>query len=136
VTDALHDTLQQLFAAAPGGVVVFFTSFAYMEALVQRWRAAGKLRALDCLKTLFVETREPPGTNSNSNGSKNNNGNNGRGESVWSAYCARIAAATQPGADPRGAALFSVIGGKLSEGINFSDDLARCLCVPYISLIN
>ena len=44
-------------------------------------------------------------------------------EDTFRAYSDAVAA------DPRRALLFSVIGGKLSEGINFSDDLGRCVMV-------
>ena len=39
VTDELHASLKQILEVVPMGVVVFFTSFQYMEAVVARWRA-------------------------------------------------------------------------------------------------
>ncbi len=61
--------------------------------------------------------------------------------SLWDAYCKAVQD-TAPGHSSsaavgvRGALLMCVVGGKMSEGINFKDDLARCVVVagmPYPS---
>lgn len=92
---------------------MFFTSFAYMEFVVAEWTKKYILHRLRAVKPVYIETRGQDVSN---------------GESMWTQYSA---AATE---SERGACLFSVMGGKLSEGINFSDDLARCVVVigmPY-----
>jgi len=110
VLDDIAATLQRVCAIVPAGVVVFFPSYNFENAVAARMQATGAMAALAALKPVLREKSS---------------------ENVLEAFSGLIAA------DPkRGAVLFAVVGGKLSEGINFSDDLARCVCVvglPYAS---
>jgi DNA excision repair protein ERCC-2 len=48
--------LTEVAAVVPDGVVCFFTSYAYMEAIVQMWHDMKIIEALLRRKLLFVET--------------------------------------------------------------------------------
>lgn len=88
-----------------GGTVVFFSSYAYLEQVRKYWDQDGIGARMNALKATFFDSRAI------------------LVEDTFRAYSDAVSA------DPRGALLFSVIGGKLSEGINFSDELGRCVMV-------
>lgn len=130
--DTLDDiflSIYQIASCVPNGMVVFFTSYAYMKLVIDHWthskdamKGDSKMMKLKTVKEVFVEPR-----------------NASDSEKVWSAYKQLAqpveAQSTSASANTgKGAILFCVIGGKLSEGINFSDELARCVVVvglPY-----
>lgn len=118
----LGDTLIALLERIPHGVVVFFTSYAYMEFVIEAWKKSYTLQHMRSVKPVYIEHRAARHDTQSSTSS-------GTGvESIWSQYSATAMASA------RGACLFSVMGGKLSEGINFSDNLARAVVVvglPY-----
>ena len=95
-TNDLFTVLMSILTSVPGGVVVFFTSYSYMEAVVARWRSNGMFLRLDAIKRIFLDGRA--------------SSNSADIESVWSNYQHRIETSCGQ------AVLFSVIGGKLSEG--------------------
>lgn len=111
----------------PDGVVVFFPSYGYLDEVVAIWdsRTAEEPKSiwqrLQERKQAFRETR------------------GGSSDEVLEAYSQAILGDDtdrKPGAPPkpRGALLLSVVGGKMSEGINFSDRLGRCVIIvglPY-----
>ncbi|GKZ00650.1 hypothetical protein MPSEU_001017200 [Mayamaea pseudoterrestris] len=110
VCDELGLTLLKMSSVVPNGLVLFLPSYAYEICLVTRWKATGVWDKLELEKAIH---REPK--------------NAQMVEVSLQAYAAD--AATE-----RGALLLSVIGGKLSEGINFSNEMARCVAVvglPY-----
>ncbi|KAK3724452.1 ATP-dependent DNA helicase chl1 [Vermiconidia calcicola] len=88
-----------------GGLVVFFPSYGYLEQVTNIWREQSTTERLQKLKPIFADRR------------------NASAEDTFKAYSEATRSSST------GAILLSVIGGKLSEGINFSDDLGRCVLV-------
>lgn len=108
-----------LCSIVPDGVVVFFPSYGYLDQVVAVWqqKQGGNAQSiwdrLGFRKALFKETR------------------GGSSDEVLSEYSQAILGDKGNG---KGALLLSVVGGKMSEGINFSDRLGRCVIVvglPY-----
>ena len=128
--EALGTCLLQLASTVPDGLVVFFPSYAYLDQVVLHWQAkssgGGATKPLwDRLqekKPIFREskTTTTATTTTTSSGTDTDNNNN-----VLIRYTQAIAAS----ASNRGALLLSVIGGNLSEGINFTDALGRAVVV-------
>ncbi|KAF7545941.1 hypothetical protein G7Z17_g8778 [Cylindrodendrum hubeiense] len=106
-----------LCSLVPDGVVIFFPSYGYLDEVVAVWQKPGAGQPiwdrLGSRKALFKETR------------------GGSSDEVLQEYSQAILGDSSNG---KGALLLSVIGGKMSEGINFSDRLGRCVIViglPY-----
>ncbi|KAF9874331.1 DNA repair helicase [Colletotrichum karsti] len=110
----------------PDGVVIFFPSYGYLDEVVAVWETKnpGEPKSiwerLQERKQAFKETR------------------GGSSDEVLEAYSKAILGdgESKPGATSknRGALLLSVVGGKMSEGINFSDRLGRLVVIvglPY-----
>ncbi|KAI1863558.1 hypothetical protein JX265_008775 [Neoarthrinium moseri] len=115
-------------SVVPDGMVVFFPSYGYLDEVVTVWsevtqtataRQESIWARLQSRKALFRETK------------------GGSSDEVLAHYTESILGdPTKPGSkgNGKGALLLSVVGGKMSEGINFSDRLGRCVIVvglPY-----
>ncbi|MCJ1388968.1 ATP-dependent DNA helicase chl1 [Xylographa bjoerkii] len=108
--DALGVCILRLSQVIPDGLVVFFPSYAYLEQATSRWNAALGNQCsiwsdLAKNKAVFLENKDSIGV-----------------EDVLRDYSYAIEAG-------RGGLLLSVVGGKMSEGINFSDKLGRGVVV-------
>ncbi|KAI6654370.1 ATP-dependent RNA helicase DDX11 isoform X2-like [Oopsacas minuta] len=108
--EELARIILQLLDIIPKGIVVFFPSYAFLSTCLNAWREKGFLDKINSKKSVF---QEPRGTGV---------------EDVLSAYTRSVELNTG------GAIIFGVVGGKLSEGMNFSDGLARAVVMvglPY-----
>lgn len=119
--------LCNLSTVVPEGIVVFFSSFDYEELVFDAWKTSGILERLTKKKRVFREPRK-----------------NTDVESVIREFKETINALStgDPKENPapqNGAIFLAVVGAKISEGINLSDGMGRCVVMvglPYPSPSN
>ncbi|XAR50639.1 RNA helicase [Bertholletia excelsa] len=122
--DELGLLLCNLVMVVPEGIVVFFPSFDYEEQVYDAWKASGILARIAKKKHVFREPRK-----------------NTHVAVVLEEYKRIIDGSSSrdlkaDSSPQNGAILLAVVGGKISEGINFSDGMGRCIAMvglPYPS---
>lgn len=103
--------IKDLCRFSPGGVLVFFCSFSYMNACIKVWEERGILKVMEEYKDIYKDLQD---SQKNKEVLKTFTENNLKNE--------------------KGGIFFSVLRGSASEGIDFSDDIARLVIVigiPY-----
>lgn len=111
--DDVGCTLKQIFDATPDGTLVFFPSYTLMEKLAKRWKQTGLWKELNNKKKIFMESRASD-----------------KFYNDLQKYLEFFEGKTKS----CGASFFAVCRGKISEGIDFSDQYARCVVsigIPY-----
>ncbi|GAB1317116.1 ATP-dependent DNA helicase chl1 [Madurella fahalii] len=148
--------LLNICSVVPDGVVVFFPSYGYLDEVVAAWQTPPNASSSSSTTTTTTTTTATATATATTNrqtlwdrlGAKKalfRETKGGSSDEVLQQYTDAILSRPPPrseGAGPNhsaggGAVLLSVVGGKLSEGINFSDRLGRCVLVvglPYPNL--
>ncbi|MEW5309782.1 MAG: hypothetical protein WDW38_001642 [Sanguina aurantia] len=102
--------LVELSAVVPDGIVAFFVSYLYMDAIISKWHDMGILQDIMKHKLVFIETQDVVET---------------------TLALDNFRKACDSG---RGAVFLSVARGKVAEGIDFDRHYGRCVVmygVPY-----
>lgn len=114
--------LCNIVTIVPEGIIVFFSSFDYEALVYKSWKDSGILERIMKRKRVFREPRK-----------------NTDIEGVLQEYKQTIDKLSNKERDENsdpcsGAMLLAIVGGKISEGINFSDGMGRCIVMiglPY-----
>lgn len=110
VISELGQILYNYACVVSAGMVVFVPSYSFLNAAKDVWSKNKTLDRFALKKSVFFEPQESTDV-----------------DSVLREYAR---AAQEYSAEKRGGALlFAVIGAKLSEGLNFADDLARAVVI-------
>lgn len=111
--DELGETLYQICRITPNGLLVFFPSYSMMSKLLQRWEGTALTGKLKNLKDFFIEPQR---------------GNPREFDAIMCEYISS--------ASGKGALLFAVCRGKISEGLDFADEQARAVVTVGIPFPN
>ncbi|KAF8635806.1 hypothetical protein AX15_000013 [Amanita polypyramis BW_CC] len=113
--------MMNLACVVPAGMVVFFPSYNFLRAARMTWQKNGKLDKIREKKEVFFEPEDSKDV-----------------VKTLTEYASAVhkPASEHPSSRKSGALLFAVIGAKLSEGLNFADDLARAVIVIGLPFAN
>lgn len=110
--DEVGRVVSDVCKTVPNGVLVFFPSYDRMENLYQRWVTKGIMKEINRNKKLFREQRKL----------------------TVDEFESRLEEYNRQAELKKGALLFAVYRGKVSEGIDFADKAARAVItigIPY-----
>ena len=104
--------LCNIVTIVPEGIVMFFSSYEYEKQVYDAWMASGTISKISKKKHVFREPRSSVDV-----------------EVILNKYKEAIQSCSKGSGDTsvNGALLLAVVGGKISEGINFSDGMGRCV---------
>lgn len=109
--------IYKLLLNVPNGSVAFFPSYNYLSKVVHLWKKTGIFDKINDIKEIFTEEKDKSV------------------DQILMNYKKSIELSNDDEVNNKtGALLLSVVGGKMSEGINFSDELARAVIMvglPY-----
>lgn len=111
ICDELAASIIDVAKIVPNGMVVFLPSYSYESFLINRWTRTGAFKEIELQKKIYREPKSAKDV-----------------EKILRLYSKDAISSKE------GAILFSVVGGKMSEGINFADEMARGVLIvglPY-----
>ncbi|EMD33187.1 hypothetical protein CERSUDRAFT_108361 [Gelatoporia subvermispora B] len=138
-------TLLNFANIVPGGMVVFLPSYSFLHSVKSSWEASGIMGKLSAKKKLFMEPQESTQVEAVLRDYAAEIQQTVRSAEAWymnwhdSRSRPQGTGSTESGqikATKGGALLFAVIGAKLSEGLNFTDDLARAVIIIGLPFAN
>lgn len=118
--------MENLCNVVPAGLVCFLPSYDYLDTVYGQLQKSGVLQRISNKKRVFKEPRNI--SSSDNTNASNSQESNQTVEQLLNDYAKAIKH------NQGGALLLSVVGAKLSEGLNFADDLGRGVIVvgmPY-----
>ncbi|KAL6549145.1 hypothetical protein OROHE_008990 [Orobanche hederae] len=131
--DAVGSSLEEICKVVPGGCLAFFPSYKLLDKLSNRWEETGQWSRLNAQKSLFVE---PRGSTQESfeavlkdyynvirHGTRQLSGRKIRGKRLGLRNGNLVE--SKKDTKKEGAAFLAVCRGRISEGMDFSDDKAR-----------
>lgn len=112
--DELGNFIYRMAQITPKGMIIFFPSYKVMETYHERWKSKRLLQNIKKLKVICKEER-----------------NQKKFRSSFNRFLSNY--------QTRGAIFFGVTSGKLSEGIDFTDEMARMVImvgVPFPNMLD